>query len=229
MVVPNYVPEPIEIPDNVTEQPYAVRVQFIRRMQAYQAISIVAVGAIAALWQSPKVSLGGSLLILLAMLIVLCLIRIGTRRTRREVTLSSIFLPVLLVLVAVAVNRAYFAGFPVWAPLFGVGLAYIYTLVCGRDFSFVGQFVLSLIASSVALAALSLAMGHQGLYAAEALGWNAVFLSYFVYDGASLLSRRRVGEELGSVVDLYRDVLNFFGFVPRVVHHWHKHRIWQLR
>jgi len=131
--------------------------------------------------------------------------------------------------VAVAANRAYYAGFPIWSAVYGVGFAYIYTFVCGRDFSFVGQFVLSLIVSSVALSLLSLALNHKGIYAAEALGWNAIFLSYFVYDGASLLSRRRVGEEIAAVVDLYRDVINFFGYVPRVVHHWHKHRIWQLR
>ena len=32
-----------------------------------------------------------------------------------------------------------------------------------------------------------------------------------------------------TVTDLYRDVLNIFGYIPRVVQHWHKHRIWQLR
>ena len=229
MVVPNYVPEPIEIPDNVTEQPYPVRVKFIRRMQAYQSISVLTVAVLAELCPMPQISVWVAGGLLLALLIVLCVIRIITRSTRREAVLSSALIPILLVIVALAANRAYAAGFPVWSALFGVGFSYMYTLMCGRDFSFVGQFVLSLIVSSVALAALSLAMNHKGLYAAEALGWNAAFLSYFAYDGASLLSRRRVGEEIAAVVDLFRDVLNIFGFVPRVVHHWHKHRIWQLR
>jgi hypothetical protein len=49
-----------------------------------------------------------------------------------------------------------------------------------------------------------------------------------VYDNASLLARRRLGEELGAVVDLYRDVLNVFGWVVRVLAHWRKHRIWNI-
>jgi len=229
MVVPNYVPEQIEIPDNVTEQPYAVRVRFIRRMQAYQMISFGVVALLAAFWPATEVRLSVALLILLAVLIVLCVIRIVARSTRREATMSAALMPILLAFVGIAANRAYAVGFPVWSVLFGLGFSYIYAILCGRDFSFVGQFVLSLIASSVALAALSLAMGHRGTYAAEALGWNAAFLSYYAYDCASLLSRRRIGEELGAVIDIYRDVLNIFGYVPRVVHHWHKHRIWQIR
>jgi len=229
MVVPNYVPEPIEIPDNVTEQPYLVRVKFIRRMQAYQVISVALVAALASIPQMPSISLLVISAILLAFLIALCLIRISLRSTRNEAKVSAAWIPILLVLIAIEMRSAYRVGFPAWSALFGAGFAYIYTILCGKDFSFVGQFVLSLIASSVSLAALSLAMGHEGVYAAIALGWNALFLTYFVYDGASLLSRRRVGEEVAAVVDLYRDVLNFFGFVPRVVHHWHKHRIWQLR
>ncbi len=229
MVVPNYVPEPIEIPDNVTQQPYAVRLRFIRRMQGLQIIAAGMVAGLAAGPKFPTVGLVPILLVLLGVLILLCLVRIFMRSTRKEATVSSSLIPIVLVLVALAARAAYFVGFPVWSALYGVGFAYVYTLLCGRDFSFVGQFFLSLIVSSVALAALSLAMGHQGLYAGLALAWNAAFLSYFVYDGASLLSRRRVGEELAAVVDLFRDVLNFFGYVPRVVHHWHKHRIWQLR
>jgi hypothetical protein len=50
---------------------------------------------------------------------------------------------------------------------------------------------------------------------------------YFAYDLASLMSRRRRGEEAAAVVDLYRDVFNVFGYVPRVIAHWHRHRIWQ--
>lgn len=229
MVVPNYVPEPIEIPDNVTQQPYPVRLRFIRRMQGLQLVSLGVVGALSLLSQIPVLQPLPVLVTLLGFLIMLCFIRIGFRSTRIEAAISSYTIPVLLVVVAMAVRSIAHVGIPLWAMLFGPAFAYIYTLLCGRDFSFVGQLVLSSIVSSVAVASLSLVMGQQGAYAAQALGLNAIFLLYFVYDGASLLSRRRVGEELAAVTDLYRDVLNIFGYIPRVVHHWHKHRIWQLR
>jgi hypothetical protein len=229
MVVPNYIPDPIEIPGNVTLQPYRVRLRFIRRMQALQIASIFIVAGLANLNQVPLIPLWPALITLLAWLIALCLVRIGLRSTRSEVVFSSVLIPILLALVTLAARSVIHAGAPLWAVVFGPVFAYVYSLFCGRDFSFVGQFVLSLIASTVAVAAVILVMGHQGLYALEAIGLNAAFLTYFVYDGASLLSRRRVGEEIAAVTDLYRDVLNIFGYVPRVVHHWHKHRIWQLR
>lgn len=229
MVVPNYVPEPIEIPDNVTEQAYPARLKFIRRMQGLQVISVAVIAGLATMSWIPVIPIINIGITLLALLIVLCLVRIALRSTRKEAPSSCAFLPILIAVLVIAAKSIAAAGFPIWSVMFGLGFAYIYTILCGRDFSFVGQIVLSLIASSVALAALSLAMGHQGLYAGEALAWNAVALTYFVYDGASLLSRRRVGEEMAAVIDLYRDVLNLFGYVPRVVHHWHKHRIWQLR
>jgi FtsH-binding integral membrane protein len=94
------------------------------------------------------------------------------------------------------------------------------------DFSFVGQFVLSLIASTVILAVAALALGIEPAKAGFLLGANAIYLFYLVYDSASLLARRRLGEEIAAVVDLYRDVFNVFGYLVRVARHWRKHRIW---
>jgi hypothetical protein len=229
MVVPNYVPEPIEIPDNVTKQPYPVRLRFSRRVQALQLVSLGLIAILASLDRMPVMPIIPVGVSLIGFLIMLCLIRIGFRSTRVEGVLSSFTIPPLLFMVAMTAKSVSVLGLPLWALLIGPSFAFIYTLSCGRDFSFMGQLALSLIASSVVIAGLSVLTGHQGAYAGKALAMNAVFLIFFVYDGASLLSRRRAGEELAAVVDLYRDVLNFFGFVPRVVHHWHKHQIWQLR
>ena len=63
---------------------------------------------------------------------------------------------------------------------------------------------------------------------AQALSWNAIYLTFYVYDLASLLARRRIGEEWAAVVDLYRDVLNVFGWIVRVFAHWRKHKIWNV-
>ncbi|MEA2552386.1 MAG: hypothetical protein QOJ65_562 [Fimbriimonadaceae bacterium] len=228
MVVPNYIPDPIEIPDNVTEKPYRARLTYIRRVQALHVLSLGLVGAVAAS-PLPILPLGPVALGLLVFLIALCYVRIWFRGRRTEVVLSVAMSPVLLVFVGIFVRELWLAGVPVWAPLVGVGCAVVYAMLIGRDFSFVAQYLLSLIFSSTIIAGISILMRHEGLYAIEALILNLGYLTYCVYDNASLLSRRRLGEELAAVVDLYRDVLNVFGYVPRVVQHWHKHRIWQLR
>jgi hypothetical protein len=46
-----------------------------------------------------------------------------------------------------------------------------------------------------------------------------------VYDLAALMSRRRQHETWAAVADLFRDVLNVFGYSYRVVRHWRRHRI----
>jgi FtsH-binding integral membrane protein len=228
MVVPNYVPDPIEIPGNVTQAPYSVRLGFIRRVLAlHLASAAVVVGLVYA--PIPLLSLLPISLLLLGFLIALCFVRIGLRGSKAEVVVSVALLAPLLLIVGLFLKSLDLAGAPVWAAAIGLVCFNLYALFCGRDFSFVGGFVLSLTFSSVAIAAASIRLGHEGRYALIAQGINLGFLIYYVYDSASLLSRRRLGEELAAVTDLYRDVLNIFGYVPRVVQHWHKHRIWQIR
>ena len=115
---------------------------------------------------------------------------------------------------------------PVWAALVGAACSALYAVLCGRDFSFVGQFVLAWIVSSGFVAWIATMEHLVPGNAAQALAWNTAFLLYLVYDTASLLSRRRRGEALAAVVDLFRDVLNVLGWTLRVVQHWRQHRIW---
>ncbi len=225
MIVPNYVPDPLEVPGNVADEPHFVRIAFIRRVTMLHLASVAILGALAGLpW--PQVDFLVALGPLVAVLITLDFWRIWQRGRRVEASLSAGLLPVVLTLGGWAAHEGLQRGLPVGELVAGLICAGIYTGLCGRDFSFVGCATLSAICSTVALAAFSVNAGFTARQAAAALAANAAYLVYFEYDLASLMSRRRRGEELAAVVDLYRDVFNVFGYAVRLVRHWKKHKIW---
>lgn len=227
MIVPNYIPDPMEVPGNVTLEDYRYRVTFIRRVTVLHLLSISAV-ALLANHQWPKAGVGPVLGGLAAVLVLLDLWRIAARGSRTEAVVSSVFLPTVVAFAAWSAAEIGRLGWPAWAPLPGVVAATLYTVACGRDYSFMGCLFLSGVVSNVAVAALSLKLGLSVHQAAAALVANTVYLVYYLYDLASLLSRRRRGEEWAAVIDLYRDVFNVFGYLVRCVRHWRKHRIWEI-
>ncbi len=228
MYVPNYIPEPLEVPGNVTEERYPVRLLFIRRVAI---LHIASLGVIALLAQLsfPRMELWYTLACLAACLTGLDLLRIALRGKPSEAKISTLCLPAVLILVGWGIHEVSQEGWPVIQGIFGGACVVAFTFVAGRDFSFVGCYFLSLIGSSAAVAGLSNYLNLDRSHAAMALGSNAVYVTYLVYDLASLLARRRRGEELAAVVDLYRDVFNLFGYAVRMVKHWHKHRIWTAK
>ncbi|MEZ0325428.1 MAG: hypothetical protein ACAH95_05945 [Fimbriimonas sp.] len=227
MIVPNFIPDPLEVPGNVTEQPYTLRLKFIRSVTWLYLVSICLLGLLMTL-PMPRIGPWMAAAGLASVLIALEVWRIIARGKDIEGTVSAAMLPVVLVAVALVLSEFRAAGWPVWQLLVGPTCAVIYTALCGRDYSFLGNFALSLIASAVVVAGVGDAMHLTIAQAAFAQATNLALLSYFLYDLASLLSRRRMSEQLAAVTDLYRDVLNFFGYFIRVVKHWQRHRIWSL-
>ena len=227
MYVPNYVPEPLEVPENVTLEPYPVRLAFLRRVTVLHAGSLCLVTALAFV-PYPLAPLALLLGAVAFLLLLLDFVRVRFRGRPQEARVSvQIALPFLLPTLACCAHALVLEDVPAWAILVGPAFALAYTLLCGRDYSFVGCGLLSLIGSSILLAGIIVQTGMDPRQAAWALGLNTAYLLYFVYDLASLMSRRRRGEEAAAVVDLYRDVFNVFGYVPRVISHWQRHRIWQ--
>jgi hypothetical protein len=225
MNVPNYMPEPIEVPGNVTTEKYALRLVFIRKVIWMHLASLGLVAAATAI-PMPYRGVGPTALTLALFLILLELVRIRTRGRREEPLLSCVLFPPVIVLAAALLRESYHLGYPVWALIVGPVCAGLYSAICGRDFSFVGCYFLSLIASSIFVASIAISIGLSGPMAGLAIAFNAIYLFYWVYDLAALLARRRLREEAAAVVDLYRDVFNIFGYIPRVASHWKKHKIW---
>ncbi|MFN8220199.1 MAG: hypothetical protein U0S12_08740 [Fimbriimonadales bacterium] len=225
MHIPSYVPEPIEIPGNVAEERWPVVVGFVRRvMLLHLGTLAVAIGLATAPFR--PMPLSGSLPMLLGCLLGLSLMRRFGKGKPWEQTVSALLAPLLLFALGLVGKEIRNLGWPFGAVIAGPAVATLYVLFARRDLSFLGMFLMGLAGSSVAIFVACRQLGVAGVF--EALALNAGYLFYYVYDLAALLTRRRLGEEWGAVLDLYRDVLNMFSYPLRVWRHWRKHRIWSL-
>lgn len=218
-----YFPEPIEVEGNAAALPYDDRLRFVRRLWVSHGATVafaIGVGLLIPVefpWQALAWIAAGALVALSAT-------RLVAKGGKAERPLVWALLPVLLAALGGLVREASTAGFPAWTLGVASACALAYSILSGRDFSFVGQFWLS--AAGCAGLLLGFAW-FEGLAFTEAwsglvLAWG--YLGYLVYDAAALLSRRRPDELVEAVADLYRDALNFLTYSVRVWRHWRKYR-----
>lgn len=225
MNTPPFVPPQIEIPGNVAEERYAVRVGFLKRVVGLHSAFCALILAVARIpWPGPNLAL--AVLMTLGSLLGLSLVRGMAKGWRHEQLLSAACVPPLVLGLALLVREATTVGWPLWVFAIPPLATALYTFLCGDDISFTGMFVITALG---AIAGAGLAWGFGYLSATRfweaSLGFSA-YLLYYVYDLAALQTRRRLGEELGAVLDLFRDLLNFTTYPIRVVNHWRRHRIW---
>lgn len=227
MYVPPFVPQQIEIPGNVATERYMVRLNFIRRVVVAYAMSVAIIMGLSYFPRS--LSLGQSAGLTLLALLALSMVRGLVKGKRYEQALSAVVAPVLFLGISQMVAFGPELGWPQWL----IGIAplgiLIYIWACGRDLSFMGMFVLCATFLGVVLAAAKFTGIIDIIVFWEAFAFGLVYIFFFVYDLAALLTRRRLGEEVGATLDLYRDVLNFTTYTVRVIRHWRKHRIWSLK
>jgi hypothetical protein len=218
-----YFPEPITVRGNVAAERYLVTLGFIRRTMLGHFLTAVAVAVVTIFVPTVMSAVSYAAAFAVCLLALTVLRRILNGGPVDNVASAVLLVPCLWSLAGL-VRAGLDAGHPVWI----VGACYLvadtYAAVCGRDFSFVGQFMVTLFATVV----LALALGlTQTASWGEALFWGAAGLGYvlfYVYDLAALLSRRRLGEEPAAVADLYRDLLNFTTYTVRIVLHWRRFR-----
>lgn len=224
MYVPSYVPEQIEIKGNVAEAKWSTIVGFIRRVTTMHLATIMVV---AFLVDMPVAVMGleASIPFLIAALAALSLTRGIGKGKGWEQQLSWVLAPVMLVTVASLLRELGNLNWPIAALVVGPAIACAYAWVAGRDLSFLGMFLFAAGLSSTVIVALCKESRIQAL---EAALINGIWVFYYVYDLAALLTRRRLGEEWGAVLDLYRDALNLTTYPIRVWRHWVKYRLWSI-
>ena len=225
MIVPNYVPDPLEVTGNVRLERYALRIGFIRRVVALFFGSALVVGLVA-FFAPARQNLPFLVICWIANVLVTDFFRISTRGTPKEAVLSSLGLPTLLILEGFILAELRRKGLPIEYLVFGTISVAIYTLLAGRDFSFSGCWFLTVFGSSLLIVGSALASGHSIASLGNIMLANFVLLTYLIYDLSQLLYRRRLRESVGAVTDLHRDMFNFLGYFPRVIDHWNRHHIW---
>lgn len=225
MQVPPYIPQPVEIPNNVAQEQYAARLRFVRKVAALHFLTLCIVVGLSISPLEP-LSLPTSLPLMIGCLLALVSLRRIEKGKPYEQLVSFVLFPLMLVSLAMVVDGLGIIGWPVWALPIGIVIAQAYTFLCGRDLSYIVMFLLPTLLGTIAIVSYGVWKGIpvKTILGACALSGTALF--YYVYDLASLLSRRRLGEALGAVIDLYRDPLNFLSYSMRVVRHWRKYRAW---
>jgi hypothetical protein len=225
MNVPPYVPQPIEIPGNVAEEAYLTRLTFLRRVIGLYAVSVFVVWGASLL----PINMPYDTVAIFCSLLLLSAMRGLAKGRPVEQKISLVVSVALFVSLGALVHRMLTIGWPVW--MLGVGCICLlgYVTFCGRDLSFTGMWFLSVVVSTVVNVVVGILFGYTGLPFYSMLLLNVAYLSYWVYDLAALQTRRRLGEEIGAVLDLYRDVLNMFSYPIRVMQHWRTHKIWSAR
>lgn len=208
---------------NIGADRYDVRLRFIRTVVAGYLMTILVTAVVPLVLAEPlPLELAG--VVVAVSLLFLSLVRKLAPHGRADILAIALCALPLLGGLGTLVHGLTAQGWPVWALGLAIAFAGLYTFLCGRDFSFLGQYVLSLLATLFVTIPLCWWQNVPGSRIAWTCLASAVFLFYWVYDLAALLTRRRHGEEFQAVADLYRDVLNILTYAFRVIDHWRKFR-----
>lgn len=209
----------------MAEEPWRVKAAFIRKTCLFFCLLTAAAAMVGGAFRfvaAPEAVLAAGAL---ALALVLNGVRTMARGSRIERVSSLVLSPFVVAGYGLLFNALLDRGVPVWGLPIGLTACTVFALLAGRDFSFIGQFAASQVASAAVIAAVSISLGLSHARSAAAFGINAVFILYFVYDLNSILSRRTKGEEIHAALDFFRDIFNFIGYFIRCWHHWIQNKI----
>jgi hypothetical protein len=224
MNVQPYFPEPVTVPGNAANASYGKRLRFIRRVVAGHFATVLLVAAMV-VWGPTDADARSATILIFFCLLGLTVTRRLAPHTRIDLAASVLLIFPLLAALGVVIREGIDYGLPLWSLGIAATTSLAYTMLCGRDFSFMGLYVLAGGVCTILIAILAIFERVSATVAAAGCTMALGGLFYFVYDLAALLTRRRLGEEAAAVADLYRDVLNFTTYSFRVIAHWRKFRI----
>lgn len=223
---PPIFPEPITLKGCAAEAPYDQRIGFIRRVAANSSLSALVFAGMTFAWSRPPLisalmDLHWSSVYFAAFVSLLVLIAARRVSTPMQVVLAALFFvcwSAFFAVVGLSLRDA-FSGFVYGGATLYVGLALgfgAYALLCGRDYTHVGSFVLTSL-FIVAVWGVCWALFHPSAVEAVSLLVGTICANfYWHYDLAMILRRRRLSEPFSAIVDLYRDMLNFISYPVRV-------------
>ncbi|MBL8086581.1 MAG: hypothetical protein JNM85_00755 [Chthonomonas sp.] len=223
MYVTPYFPEPEAVAGNIAAENYDVRLAFIRRVMFYTWCSVAGLCAVSA-FPLQAVPSETSWLLVLGGLLLLTAARRWKSGGMADRLSAWIVFPITLVALGHALDSWTAFGHLPTILLVAVTVASLYVLLCKRDLSFLGMFMLGWPATIVILFIVGEWSG-TAWYGLPSILIATAVLFFLVYDLASLLQRRRAGEEGLAMVDIYRDTLNFITYGFRVIHHWRNFKL----
>lgn len=201
--VRNFVPEPTRVEGCVFDAKWSEQVKFLRMFALLQLV----------VWFptfiGPTVLNG----------LVVTAILVGFANSANP-NLSQLVLlnPLLLGASTMLIN---WLGKQFHFPLLGISpiCGSLYILVAGRNYSRTGQFLYSLMASSVIIAAVGIATNQP----VETTRWqeliNFALTLYLVTDLASITLRRKPTEVMAASVDIFRDIFNWIPWLFKFAKH----------
>ncbi|MGI8923703.1 MAG: Bax inhibitor-1 family protein [Fimbriimonadales bacterium] len=201
--------------------------RFVKRVGLWHLFSLLSLVILISIWVRPqgldflaRLGVEGSWLLAIGSLAALASLRSAPAPLQFLVFL----LFALSSTAAIALWTPFIADeFPDYATGFAwtVGSAWtgaaLYHVFAGRDHSFVGGFMLTMIFTAVSLIVFTIVTDIIFSQAFAIFVVVAAMVFYWFYDLAMVLRRRKQGEVPAAVMDLYRDALNFVGFPIRVM------------
>jgi hypothetical protein len=223
MNIPPYFPEPIEVPGNIARAKYSELTRFIKWVNLFSFLSLILCyysGKLCSNWFDLRQA---------TTLCALSLILLSSSRLILNGYMENAISATLLIFTIPSCGMVFYKlnqmGYPVWIIEIAATSAFIYSAFSFHDFSFPGQFIISIL---ICLIVLSVALWQREIDInsfQQAVLIAFAYLFYYIYDFSCLLRRRTKTETLAATADLYRDLLNIFTYSIRVIQHWRKFKL----
>jgi hypothetical protein len=225
--VPPVFPEPATVSGNVADTSRTVQVQFLRATWLMIFLCVAYIFSWAMLYNPPVIK--GTLTYFSAMgaSVVLSLLRLAPGKSSIKLILSGLVFVLAGPIYGSLLLQLEIDGMPIGLMLLSATLvAYLYAQLLGRDYSFLGQFLISFGAGLVCLFFIESANGDWGWHLWGPVAIWLVICFYLSYNLACVMRRRRPEDWIESAIDMFRDPLNLLTYPVRVIQHWRRYPVW---